>query len=162
MKRDIKSVNRLIFFINLTFCLTVMSLSHVVGGRSYLYDCLRLPLFAPARGSFLLIVFLLNILCALSEALYINKYFSVFRSWKIKMNILFILFVVLCGLWYPAFFAWKKYFGALMILLAGIILGAYMIKVYSQKCFSAALIMFWAEMIVVYLFFLQLCINILN
>jgi len=162
VKRDIKCVNKFAFFIYLLFCLTVMSVAHIMGGRSYLYNCLRLPLFAPARVCFIFIIVLLCILISLAAALHINRFKRPGIFWKLKANLLFASFVVLCGVWYPTFFSLRRFTSALIILLTVMIIGMICVKVFSKKCLSASLVMFGAEIIIIYLFFLQLCINILN
>ncbi len=162
IKREIKNVNKLVFFTYLAFCLAVMSIAHIIGGRSYIYNCLRLPLFAPARGSFLLLIFALCFLSALAVSLYMNRFNRVAGLRKIKVNFLFLSFVFLCGAWYPMFFGRQMFASALIILLTVMILGIICVKIFSKKCFVASFIMMLAEFIIIYLFFLQLCINILN
>ena len=162
VKRDIKCVNKFVFFIYLLFCLTVLSVSHIMGGRSYIYNCLRLPLFAPARGFFIFIIILLCILCALAMTLYINRFNRLGRTRKLKANALFCVLVVLCGIWYPTFFSLCRFTLALIVLFFVMISGAILVKMFSQKCFSSSFVMMGAEIIIIYLFFLQLCINILN
>lgn len=162
IKRDIKCVNRFVFFIYLLFCLTVMSVAHIMGGRSYLYNCLRTPLFAPNRACYIFIVVFLCILISLALALYVNRFKGSGIFWKFKANLLFLFFVILCGMWYPTFFSLRRFTSALIILLLLMIIGMICVKVFSKKCLSASLVMLGAEIIIIYLFFLQLCINILN
>ena len=162
MKREIRSVNRIVFFGYLFLSLTIMSIFHLIGGRASAYYCLRLPMFALSRFGIVVLVALFCALCSLAVALYINRFNKIGLFRKMKVNICFMFYIVWCALWYPTYFSWQREVSALFILFLSLIIGTFLIKTFYKKCFAAASVMLGAQMIIIYMFFLQLCINILN
>jgi len=162
VKREIKNVNKPVFFAYFLFSVVLMGIFHIVGGRASVYYCLRLPLLAVSRLGMVLLVWCFCILCSLSASLYVNRFCKVGIVRKIKVNLWYVSYMILCGLWYPTFFAWRREASALFILFWAMIIGFITVKVFSKKCFAAAILMLAAQMIIIYMFFLQLCINILN
>lgn len=162
LRREIRSMNKLVFAVFFAFTAAAFIMSHILGGGSELYRCLRLPLLAAPVWLFRFLVFAIALCSSLAASLYMNRFTRVALKRKITASVLYFLFVTVCACWYPVFFA-KGYFGcALFLLGVCIALAVCCIKVFKRKCGLSSILMFFTLILLVYLFFLQLCINILN
>ena len=162
IRREIKGVNKVSWFTCLFISLCIMSIFHIIGGRATIYYCLRLPLFALSRFGMVLLVVLFCALCSLAVSLYGVRSNNAGLFSKLKNYVWFISYMSLCAFWYPIYFAWQREASALLVLILALIFGIFSVKKFAHKCFVAGALMSVAQMIIIYMFFLQLCINILN
>lgn len=160
--KEIKNVNKFLLITYFSFSFLAMCISRLCGGRPYLYRCLRLPILAINSYSYLPLIIMLCLLSSLSISIYVSRSCNCAVLKKLKINIVYISYIILCATWYPTFFGLQRFSSALIILFCVMLVGFWCIKIYSQKSFAAAFVMFWTQIIIIYMFFLQLCINILN